>query len=517
MKTHFFALMLSALTLIACAQTKTFTLSGVVKDVTDKSPLPGVSINIKGTTAGTTTDGKGKYRLKTKTGDRLVFSYIGYKSYEIQIGKDSTLNVSLQPDLKVLNEVVVTGYAESEAVPATSLGKDMSGRAKSESAPAPVAARASSAIEKKSVPLSLDEPEHKVETLKPSEKPQARILTAAEWNDVEHWDFWQKLMQENQWAAMQDYWKIFTNQKIQIVVQDKKGKPANDVLIELWTNNKLQWKARTDVFGEAVLWNSLFETVKNEQQSMFVKIKNSDGQEIKSVAVQDKNSVQKIVLDAPTPTPNVTDVMFVVDATGSMGDEINYLKSELEDIIGRVQSADNQEVIRLGMTFYRDHGDEYLVRNFDFKTNIKQVQADLNQQSAGGGGDFEEAVDEALDNAINQQHWSAIATTRLLFLILDAPPHHDSQRIKTMQKNIEAAAEKGIKIIPVVASGIDKNTEFLMRMTAQATNGTYVFLTDDSGVGNSHLKPTIGSYQVEYLNNLLLRLIKKYSSAKSDL
>jgi Mg-chelatase subunit ChlD len=209
--------------------------------------------------------------------------------------------------------------------------------------------------------------------------------------------------------------------------------------------------------------------------------------------------------------------MFVVDATGSMGDEINYLKSELEDIVGRVQSSDNQEVIRLGMTFYRDHGDEYLVRNFDFKTDIKQIQADLNQQSAGGGGDFEEAVDEALDNAINQQQWSTTATTRLLFLILDAPPHHDLQRIKTMQKNIEAAAEKGIKIIPVVASGIDKNTEFLMRMTAQATNGTYVFLTDDSGVGNSHLKPTIGSYQVEYLNNLILRLIKKYSSTKSDL
>jgi CarboxypepD_reg-like domain/von Willebrand factor type A domain len=517
MKTQIFALMLSALTFVACAQTKSFKLSGVVTDAADKSPLSGVSVNIKGTTTNTNTDARGHYRLKTKTGDRLVFSFVGYESYETKIGKDSSLNVSLQPDSRVLSEVVATGYekAETEAIPTMSLGKDVSSKAKRASAP--VVAMPSVAIEKKSALMAADELGHSVESLKPNEKPQARILTAAEWNDIAHWDFWQNLMHENQLAAMQSHWSIFTNQKMQIVVKDKKGKPANDVLVELWTNNKLEWIAHTDIFGEAVLWNNLFETPKNEQLTMVVKIKNADGQELKSMAVQDKNVVQEIVLDTKIPVPNVTDIMFVVDATGSMGDEISYLKSELEDIVGRVQSSDNQEVIRLGMTFYRDHGDEYLVRNFDFKTDIKQIQSDLNQQSAGGGGDFEEAVDEALDQAINQQRWSATATTRLLFLILDAPPHHDLQHIKTMQKNIETAAQKGIKIIPVVASGIDKNTEFLMRMTAQATNGTYVFITDDSGVGNSHLKPTIGSYQVEYLNNLMLRLIKKYSSSKNDL
>ena len=71
-------------------------------------------------------------------------------------------------------------------------------------------------------------------------------------------------------------------------------------------------------------------------------------------------------------------------------------------------------------------------------------------------------------------------------------------------------AQKGIKLIPVVASGIDKETEFLMRYTAIATNGTYVFITNHSGIGNDHLEPTVGEYEVELLNKLLVRLINSY-------
>ncbi|MNY15240.1 hypothetical protein D3C86_1484430 [compost metagenome] len=117
-----------------------------------------------------------------------------------------------------------------------------------------------------------------------------------------------------------------------------------------------------------------------------------------------------------------------------------------------------------------------------------------------------------MENAIYQQRWSETGTSaKLMFMILDAPPHHDAARVKRIQRSVKEAAARGITLIPVVASGIDKNTEFLMRFMALGTNGTYVFLTDDSGIGNSHLKPTIGSYQVEYLNQLLNRLINKYA------
>ncbi|MBR5089579.1 MAG: hypothetical protein IK093_09125, partial [Ruminiclostridium sp.] len=74
------------------------------------------------------------------------------------------------------------------------------------------------------------------------------------------------------------------------------------------------------------------------------------------------------------------------------------------------------------------------------------------------------------------------------------------------------AAKLGIRIIPVASSGVDTDTEFLCRCMAMATGGTYTFLTDDSGVGYSHLEPTIGNYEVEKLNDMLVRIITDYFS-----
>ena len=73
--------------------------------------------------------------------------------------------------------------------------------------------------------------------------------------------------------------------------------------------------------------------------------------------------------------------------------------------------------------------------------------------------------------------------------------------------NARTAAGKGIRIVPLAASGVDKELEFLLRLTAIATGGTYTFLTNDSGIGGDHIEPTIGEYQVEILNDLLVRVI----------
>jgi len=86
------------------------TITGTVTDE-NGSELPGVSVLIKGTQRGTTTDAVGKYRLVlSDNNDILVFSFVGYLSQEIKIGSQTTLNVSLKPDTKALDEVVVVGY-----------------------------------------------------------------------------------------------------------------------------------------------------------------------------------------------------------------------------------------------------------------------------------------------------------------------------------------------------------------------------------------------------------------------
>ena len=113
----------------------------------------------------------------------------------------------------------------------------------------------------------------------------------------------------------------------------------------------------------------------------------------------------------------------------------------------------------------------------------------------------------ALSNAIFEHEWSGSARARLLFLVLDAPPHDTPQNRMTLRQSIEEAASLGVRVIPVGASGIDKRTEFLLRDLDIATGGTYTFLTDHSGIGGEHLEPSVGEYQVELFNDLLVRLI----------
>lgn len=102
----FLTLFLAFVVQITFAQSK--TVSGKVTD--GSGPLPGVSIIVKGTASGTETDFDGNYSIKTKTGDKLVFRYLGYKVVEKTVGTSNSINVKLVEDANILEEIVVTGY-----------------------------------------------------------------------------------------------------------------------------------------------------------------------------------------------------------------------------------------------------------------------------------------------------------------------------------------------------------------------------------------------------------------------
>lgn len=87
---------------------QTNTVKGTV--TSNGIPLPGVTVLIKGTSTGTTTDFDGAYQINTKTNDILVYSYIGFKTQSIIVKSNTTLNVVLEEDLSELDEVVVIGY-----------------------------------------------------------------------------------------------------------------------------------------------------------------------------------------------------------------------------------------------------------------------------------------------------------------------------------------------------------------------------------------------------------------------
>ena len=338
-------------------------------------------------------------------------------------------------------------------------------------------------------------------------QPQGGLVTAGEWNDLDNWAFYQKTLMKEPFKGFPDDWQMYTNHRIAVAITAK-NKPAANATVTLFRNDTPIWTAKTDNLGRAELWVGAFQKEK-ELNTALLRLKVNE-QWVSTAAISE-TQVNRIALDETLPSPtNLVQIAFMVDATGSMGDELEFLKMDLKKVINEVQKTNTQLKISTGTVFYRDEGDEYVVKHSPFTEDINQTTEFISQQRADGGGDFPEAVDKALVQ-LNQLQWQPEARTRIAFLVLDAPPHNKPAVISSIQYSVKTAAASGIKLIPVVASGIDKTTEFLMRFIAMYTNGTYVFITDHSGIGNKHLEPSVGEYQVEKLSDLMVRLIKKYS------
>lgn len=201
------------------------------------------------------------------------------------------------------------------------------------------------------------------------------------------------------------------------------------------------------------------------------------------------------------------DVAFVIDTTGSMSDEIAYLQAEFVGLAETVEAAYPNMTTRWALVAYRDEGDEYVLRGVDFGTSAAWFSEQLQALSAGGGGDYPEAPDQALQYA-SDLSWDDAndgASAHLAFWVADAP-HHE-QNAQAMANAVHALKNRNVHIYPVASSGVDEVTEYSMRAAAQLTLGRYIFLTDDSGVGGEHKEPSIPCYFVTLLNKAMVRVI----------
>jgi hypothetical protein len=203
------------------------------------------------------------------------------------------------------------------------------------------------------------------------------------------------------------------------------------------------------------------------------------------------------------------DIAIVIDTTGSMGDEAQYLSAEFQNISAAIATTFPNADQHWGLVAYRDRpdtdpGDAYIVRSWDFTTDLSAYQSSIAALSAANGGDYPEAPDIGLATG-NGLSWRADAdVARLMFWVADAP-HHD-QYAGAMAQDFSDAAAKGIHLYPVSASGADELLEYTMRSGAQVTGGRYLFLTDDSGIGDPHLVPSIPCFFVTKLGKAMVRM-----------
>lgn len=339
------------------------------------------------------------------------------------------------------------------------------------------------------------------------------LLTAGDYDDHLNPYLYQNyasdyLQHRGQWI---DTPRLDFNNRIHIEVVNMGGAPYADAKVEVISGAGQSTTLQTAANGKTSLYTDLDTLPANFN----LRVTGTDGTVVqKNIDLQtaSKAGEIRVILAAEnesrqaSPVAAPIDLMFAIDTTGSMGDELRFLQAELSNIINAITMQ--QSGIRIGLVFYRDYGDAYVVRAHDFTDDLNSVQLNLNQESARGGGDYPEAMDQALQAAIGAE-WRT-KSRKVMFLIGDAPPHSD--RMRASWKAAEQARTKNIHIVPVAASGVAEDAEYIMRSIAALTNSRYIFLTDDSGLGSPHAEPEIDCYVVTSLRSAMIRTLNSLVS-----
>ena len=350
---------------------------------------------------------------------------------------------------------------------------------------------------------------------------QSEPLKAGEVDDNAQWDDY--LLYRRNYHGPRIHQRDISERYV-IEVIDGQGRPVlgANVRVSLPTQQQAVYSGQTYATGQVLFHPLALSETSLEQVDRFV------------VEVQKDNLLQQfsltrfdaqassaftdrwtVTLDLPQQQLESLnlDVLFLIDATGSMADEIQKVQSTIFDVSAQIDALPEKPNVRYGMVTYRDRGDSFVTRAYEFTLDVRDFSKNLNTVFADGGGDYPESLNEGLHEALHSVEWRSEDTVKLIFLIADAPPHLDYAQDYDYAVEMDTAARRGIKIFPIASSGLDDQGEYIFRQIAQYTQGRFIFLTYDGPTnGGSPGEVTthhVDDYSVENLDDLLVRLVEE--------
>lgn len=388
---------------------------------------------------------------------------------------------------------------------------------------APASAPAPKAAEPKSAKPAADARKSESETSS-AKRPeglnrnlQSGLLTAGSFDDVAKFDAFQDFLAKTlQNDPSETYPRFAVGERVLIQVVDGQGSPVGDARVVVQaadaaqTNNKSLIDLETCSDGRVTLLTGIDGN--SADQSFVVTVHPpNDGQPVSRTLKLDERPWTITLKDTEHAPPKQLDLALVIDTTGSMGDELEYLKVEIDSIAATIAKMFPEVDQRYSVVLYRDEGDTYVTRTFDFTSSLQDFRQTLAEQSANGGGDYPEAMHLAMEQAAGLS-WRKRDTARVMFLVGDAPPH--DQHAGRALDAAKQLRQQGVRVFPIAGSGVAWQAEFVMRATSFLTMGQYLFLTDHSGVGLPHAKPHVPEFQVERLDRLMIRMIASELAGK---
>jgi len=326
----------------------------------------------------------------------------------------------------------------------------------------------------------------------------APSLKAGTTDDNQNFDAWLSYVSErgarrdiSRWADRLD-----VNGRRQLQVLDARGRPVPDAQVSVIdpTDERVVWAGRAYGDGRVPMYPQLKVPGRTldiagdaPEGGWLVQATTADGA-MRTVRWDGQSDELDIILDSDglkVGAPVPVDVCFIIDTTGSMGDEIDRIKTTLLSVTDKLRSDASQGVdLRYGAVLYRDIGDEYVTRRHAFTGDLEGFDGALQTITAGGGGDGPESLNQGLAVGVAGMDWREGAA-RVAFVIADAPPHMDYQEDVSYGRAAAAAAHRGIRVHTVAASGLNDRGSFAFRQIAQLTRGQFIYIEYGSAAASA--------------------------------
>lgn len=315
------------------------------------------------------------------------------------------------------------------------------------------------------------------------------------------------------------HYPLNVRERIIIKVVDSKKKSIANARIEITANRRSLVTGKTYADGTFIFFPSEYDpkinvytaAVSAGSMKRDVSIDRQGRREI-VVAMDGERQIQKNI---------PLDILFIMDTTGSMGEEISRLKSTIEIINLNLTALSTRPKIRFGMVLYKDRDDEYLTQVIPLTGDLEKFRSELDRVGASGGGDEPEDLQSALKDAIKKIAWNSDGI-RLAYIITDAPPHLDYGQDYTYVTAMRDAKKAGIKIFSVGTGGLNLMGEYILRQIAHYTSAAYIFLTygekgeSEGGREGSVSHHTGANFQTDKLESIIIRLTKEELAHLSD-
>lgn len=229
----------------------------------------------------------------------------------------------------------------------------------------------------------------------------------------------------------------------------------------------------------------------------------------------------RLRLSRALPAPAPLDLLFVLDTTGSMGEEIERLRATIEIIYANAAAFSPRPDVRLGMVLYKDLEDEYRTQVVPFTDDLEAFRRALQGVYASGGGDRPEDLEAALRDAVDGMAWRPEGL-RLAFVITDADAQFGYEDGYGYIEAARRARKAGVKFYTVGTGGLPLEGEYVLRQISQLTEAKYIFLTygeageSEGGAPGSVSHHTGDNYVTDKLEAIIIRFVREELAHQSE-